>query len=136
MSSAKTMEKIQKICFLAYEPRSGSTILSKYLTENYNVFVVPECNFIIDILKRYYISHSLEETDKQDLLDLIASDRKLSDWGISENLSCTTSKSSNFFTSLGYVYLAQNLQFILINLYKKVRKLPRGENILFLEPER
>ena len=93
------MKTIQKICFLAYETRPGSTILSKYLTENYNVFVVPECNFIIDILKRYYISHSLEESDKQDLLDLIASNRKFSAWGISENLKEIVNFEDNLLIS-------------------------------------
>ena len=72
---------------------------SKYLTENYNVFVVPECNFIIDILKRYYISHSLEESDKQDLLDLIASNRKFSAWGISENLKEIVNFEDNLLIS-------------------------------------
>ncbi len=33
-------------------------------------------------------------------------------------------------------FLAQTLQFMLINRYKKVSKLPWGENILFLERER
>ena len=80
------MQTIEKIYFLAYEPRSGSTILSKYLTENYNVFVVPECNFIIDLLKRYCINHVLTNSDKADLLDLLANDRKLNDWGITEDL--------------------------------------------------
>jgi len=93
------MDKIQKICFLAYEPRSGSTILSKYLTENYNVFVVPECNFIIDVLKRYYIYHPLKDSDRQYLLDLIAGDRKLSDWGISENLKEILNVEDNLLIS-------------------------------------
>lgn len=67
---------------LVYEPRSGSTIISKFITENMNAFVLPECSMLISILTRYHVDQNINVEVETNIIKIISRDRKISDWGI------------------------------------------------------
>ena len=66
------MHKEQMKFIIVFDARSGSTKLSKILTENYNTAILPETNFIFQLLSNKNFS-------KEETLKKIYSERKFKD---------------------------------------------------------
>jgi hypothetical protein len=84
-----------KFCFIVYESRSGSTMFANLFTKWMNVSVIPETNLPINLLLRYHGQHKFTSEDLSDICEMITSDRKINDWGVTDDLLFMVEKFAN-----------------------------------------
>ncbi|MCH1515212.1 MAG: sulfotransferase [Alphaproteobacteria bacterium] len=75
-----------KLYFILLDQRSGSTLLASLLSKWMNTFVAPETNFPIQILINFPRGHVLTNEDCTKISQILADDRKINDWGITDEL--------------------------------------------------
>ena len=78
--------KSLKLYFILYDQRSGSTLLSSLLGKWMKTNVAPETNLPIDIVLKYSNQRRLSSTDCISIQKMIRHDRKIGDWGITNEL--------------------------------------------------
>ncbi len=83
--------------FIFYDARSGSTYLANLLIKRLNVAILPESDFVPDILRKYPDSKINDSQELQRLFDILARDRKFPDLridyeSIKKNISYPISK--------------------------------------------
>ena len=81
--------------FIIYDPRSGSTLLSDIIIKNTNSLILPETNFLINLLLEYDVDRSLSRNDTYKILNILRKDRKINDWNITEKIINIVENSVN-----------------------------------------
>jgi len=72
--------------FIVYDSRSGSTMVSNMLSKWMNTYVIPESQLPIDLLLRFSVQQKLTSSDCDAICEMIKEDRKINDWGCTEQL--------------------------------------------------